>query len=160
TKSVVIEAEESIEAVALYVTASESFRDLQLPLFERKSDDGSSGELNLLLDRLGTRLGAGAGRRVRVADDRLPERGHQAVDLAEYASSGMHTSPFKPRLEAHDPISIGEKNNAPRPLRLFPQPVAAQIDWPRSFVCDGRRQAIRAVRGPERIESGWWRERD
>ncbi len=143
-KSLVIEAEESIEAVALHVTASEGVTDQQLPLFERARDDGSSGELNLLLDRLVTRLGAASVRRVGVADDHLPERCFNLRALAERAPA----------------IDNVEAVEAPRPIRLLPRPLPAQVVWPSSIACEGQRHAIQNVTGPERIESGWWRERD
>jgi len=168
TQSVVIEAQECIEAVALHVTASESVSDQQLPLFERAYDDGSSGELNLLLDRLVTRLGADAVRRVRAADEHLPERGfslHALADDRMCAKGGTpslpHYAPKHGRRTARGThTSAAEPLDAPRPICLFPQPIAAQVSWPSSIVYDKHQHAIRSVHGPERIESGWWREQD
>jgi len=168
TQSVVIEAQECIEAVALHVTTSESVSDQQLPLLERAYDDGSSGELNLLLDRLVTRLGADAVRRVRAADEHLPERGFSLHALADHrmcAKGGTqslpHYTPKHGRSTARGTHTIAaEPLDAPRPICLFPQPIAAQVSWPSSIVYDKHQHAIRSVHGPERIESGWWREQD
>ena len=145
TKGLSIEADEAIEAVALHVTASESAAEQQLPLFERARDEATSGELSLLLDRLVTRLGAPAVCRVHVEDDPLPERAFRLLTLEEHA-----------RAKAPGAKAI----EAPRPLRLLPQWLPAQVDWPRSMSCERKHHLIRSVIGPERIESGWWRGHD
>jgi protein ImuB len=147
-KGLAIEVDERIEAVALNVTASEPVADLQLPLFARNKDAAGSsaeagGELNLLLDRLVTRLGASAVCRVQLEDDRLPERSYRLLTLEQHA--GMKTEP-RPAREF-----------PPRPLRVLPQPISLWVDWPRAVAFDGAQHAIRNVSGPERIESGWWR---
>lgn len=144
-KGLSIEVDESVEAVALHVTASESLAEQQLPLFDRAKGDTASGELNLLLDRLVTRLGPSAVCRVQLEDNPLPERAFRLLTLDEHA-----------RTKAPDVNAL----EAPRPLRLLPQPVPAQTDWPRSVSCDGAQHTIRSYTGPERIESGWWREHD
>jgi len=139
-----IEVDERVEAVALHVTVSESVAEQQLPLFERASDDTAS-ELNLLLDRLVTRLGSSAVCRVQLEDDPLPERAFRLLALEELA-----------RAKA----SLAQAVQAPRPLRLLPHPLPVQMDWPQSVSCEGGPHTIRSVSGPERIESGWWREHD
>lgn len=141
---VLIEVDESIEAVAIHVTTSESLAEQQLPLFERAKDNDVGGELSLLLDRLVTRLGSATVCRVQLEDDRLPECAFRLLRLDE-----------KMR-----PAADVRKEESPRPLRLLPRPQSAQMDWPHAFSCEGRHHAIRRVTGAERIESGWWRERD
>jgi len=140
-KGLTLEVEESVEAVAIHVTASESLADQQLPLFERASAE-NSGELSLLLDRLVTRLGAAAVCRVQLEDELPPERGFRLVPLGERINRSPSSA-----------IPV-----APRPLGLLPQPIAIKMDWPRTFSWNEMPHAIHSVTGPERIESGWWRE--
>ena len=51
-----------------------------------------------------------------------------------------------------------------RPLLLLPEPAAIHVEWPDQcrqplwFDYDGERIAIRCGKGPERIETGWWKE--
>jgi len=144
-KGLSIEIDESIEAVALHVTASESLAEQQLPLFERAKDEAVSGELNLLLDRLVTRLGSAAICRVKLEDDPLPERAFRLIPLDE-------------RVRVQD--FAANAVQVTRPLRLLSQPLPAQIHFPTSASFDSQHYAIRSVTGPERIESGWWREHD
>jgi protein ImuB len=144
-KGLSIEVDESVEAVAIHVTASESVAEQQLPLFDRAKDDTASGELNLLLDRLVTRLGPLAVCRVQMEDDPLPERAFRLLTLEE------HSGTTAPEIKVVEAL---------RPVRLLPRPLPADMDWPRSLSFDGQQHAIRDISGPERIESGWWRERD
>ncbi len=139
-----IEVDESIEAVAIHVSASESLDPQQLPLFERARDNDVGGELCLLLDRLVTRLGPAAVCRVQLEDDPLPERAFRLITLDE---------------KTH-PNASAKTEDPPRPLRLLPQPEPIQVDWPHTIGCENEHHTIRRVTGHERIESGWWRERD
>lgn len=143
TKSLVIEAEECIEAVALHVTASEKSADRQLPLFDKAGSDAQSGDFHLLLDRLAARLGTDAVRRVHIEDEHLPERSFKLLALVERAQAA--------------PAAAAD---APRPLRLLPRPLPAEVEFPRTLTWEGQQHSIRNVAGPERIESGWWRECD
>ncbi len=140
---VLIEVDECIEAIAIHVTASESLTEQQLPLFECAKDNDSSGELGLLLDRLVTRLGPSVVSRVQIEDDPLPERAFRLITLDQKIL----------------PHTNAKKDEALRPLRLLPQPLPAQVDWPNSFSCEDGYHTINRVTGPERIESGWWRDR-
>lgn len=139
-----IEVDESIEAVAIHVSATESMDDQQLPLFERAKDNDVSSELSLLLDRLVTRLGPAAVCRAQLENDPLPERAFRLLRLDEKIN----------------PNACAKKQDTSRPLCLLLQPEPIQVDWPYTILCENKHHAISRVTGPERIESGWWRERD
>jgi protein ImuB len=139
-----IEAEEGVCAVALHVLASEPLGSGQLPLFDARAEAGfdASENLALLLDRLVSRLGAGAVLRVRAEEDALPERAYRTSTLEE------------PR----PPQAAAPADSAARPLRVLPQPIPVSVEFPSRLRWRNRTVALRAVTGPERIESGWWRD--
>jgi protein ImuB len=94
-----------------------------------------------LLDRLAARLGRSALRQLAVLPERWPEQGWQwrAAD-AESARDVV------------EPVPI----DAPRPLWLLPQP------RPLRTLADGGvaigSRPLQLLRGPERIDSPWWRQ--
>lgn len=106
------------------------------PLAARSNDlfgDSATERENatLLLDRLRARLGAGQVRQLSTFPDQRPEHAWRSMPFGEQSASPLlHVEP-----------SVG----APRPLWLLPQ--ARPLSHPASLCL---------VRGPERIEQGWW----
>jgi protein ImuB len=111
--------------------------------------DHTASELAALIERLGSRMGESAVLRPQLASDHQPEL---AVDW---------TSSLRPRLAATPQVCA----HATRPLCLLPatSSVAATSIIPDGppirFTWQGREHVIARCRGPERIETGWWRER-
>jgi protein ImuB len=114
----------------------------------------TSQAFNALVDRLSSRLEAGAVLRVEVVPDSQPEH---VVRLVPWANAGP--------LET-DRFTLPPEQSRGRPLRLLgsPQPI-----YVASIVPDGppyrmvwQRQDYLVVRswGPERIATGWWRAQD
>ncbi|CCN20491.1 conserved hypothetical protein [Bordetella bronchiseptica MO211] len=99
---------------------------------------GTPADHARLLDLLGARLGRERVRRARPAADHRPEQANRWQ-------------------AAHDPPPAGPAADQPerleRPFWLLSpaQPLSIQQHRP---TYNG--QALRLVRGPERIESGWW----
>jgi len=92
-------------------------------------------QLQQLLDRLRARLGENSVRALQLHADYRPERGWRFVAPDSSAQPGAPAQPDAARPEA------------PRPCWLLPEPL--RIDAPSGL-----------VRGPERIESGWWNQDD
>ena len=94
--------------------------------FDPKPADSAWPEL---LDRLRARLGDGALIRPGCCADHRPERAH------------AHDSPVAPKAPPN-----------PRPLWLLAEPEALAVHQGRPW----RHGPLRCLRGPERIEQGWW----
>lgn len=114
--------------------AVDLFGDLVGDLVGESAGKADAGAFADLCDRLRTRLGADAISGLALADSHIPEQAWQAV------ASGKP----RPVLPAAVP--------ATRPLWLFPAPApirvrGRQLHW---------RGALELLRGPERIDSGWW----
>jgi len=107
-------------------------------------------EFSQLVDRLIGRLGGAAVRRARAMDDYQPERAFR------YASA---EEPSEMRGASADAVVSGPA----RPVRLFSRPVPLRViarvpDGPPTWLaCRGREYVVVAARGPERLETGWWR---
>jgi protein ImuB len=110
-------------------------------------------DLELLVDRLSSRLGMEAVVRPKLHHDPQPERGYVYVPLAGVG----------PKSKVQGPKSKVQGPKFLRPLELFDPPVMLEV---LSIVPDGppicfrfRGQVYRVARqwGPERIETGWWR---
>ncbi len=144
------ERRHGVRAVSLRVMSSEPLDAEQLALFHQAVRTPES--LALTLDRLATKLGRDAVLRPRLVDDPQPEDAveWQTLDEAAAASEGGGQKAAS---------SVGT-----RPLRLLAQPAPIKVLWPRHslwplrFEWDGRPQIVRAAWGPERIETGWWKE--
>jgi protein ImuB len=114
--------------------------------------DHATSELTALLERLRHRLGDRAVLRPRLADDHQPEL---AVEWTTDLRSPTSQTPTAQASSAH----------ALRPLCLLPEPspVAATSVIPDGppirFTWEGQEYVVARCRGPERIETGWWRER-
>jgi protein ImuB len=123
----------------------------QVTLFDDESDRVSRS-LAGLLDRLRSRLG----------DRAVTCPGLVADPQPEYSRSFL--SPDA------SPLEVGRPCDAPdlperavsrcRPLRLFREPKLVQLLGDRRFVWNGRRVAVTQIDQPERIETGWQRDRE
>lgn len=121
---------EPIRSIALDVT------DIQALAFESRTlfsehQQSAVQVIEPLLERLNARLGSAAVHGLKTSADHRPEFANQ--NCAPAQTSDAHPSP-------------------PRPIWLLakPQPLTASNDQP---CLDG---ALQIMRGPERIESGWW----
>ena len=114
--------------------------------------DHTASELAALLERLSNRMGENAVLRPQLASDHQPEL---AVDWTSDLRLPTSSSPSARTNPAH----------TMRPLCLLPDPspVAATSIIPDGppirFTWEGREHVVARCRGPERIETGWWRER-
>lgn len=164
-----IESEISGVSVEVLVAAPLGIRPQ--PLFE--NDAGRlprRRELALLIDRLSSRLGAAAVLKPRLSPELLPE---WAV-LCEpwiFHSARRPAAPAFPQENAASPGS-GPAGQGPapcweaglfRPLCVMPRPVAVAAEQaapggpPARFEWGGKAYTLADCRGPERIETGWWR---
>jgi len=142
-----VDADDGVCAVALRVNSSEALETEQLALFHQALRAPAS--LALTLDRLSTRLGPQTVWRVELCDDAQPEHAYKLVEQADAAALAL----APPRIAA-----------PARPLCLLPQPQPLDVDWPdqsrqpRRIHWRGESLNVIAAWGPERIETGWWRQ--
>ena len=107
---------------------------------------GQLAELGELVDRLEARLGRGACWSLEVRDQHLPEDAWQRVTPIRVgtASTGSRT-PLPADVASADAVStIVSPGRSLRPVWLFVPPRRV------------RSEQLTLLRGPERIESGWW----
>ena len=129
-----------IDAIVLHATSVEPLVARQLLL-----DEGQQDNLDLLIDRLVARLGAGAVRCPVATEHRFPE---QAERLARPGEAPTFPSSYP--------------DVPPRPLRLFERPEPLQVialipdGPPRLFIWRRVRFHITRAAGPERIAPEWW----
>lgn len=132
--------------------------------FERHQEewfaDGQSRrprQLAGLVDRLASRLGRASVLRARLISDAQPERAYRYDSVLAVSPSGRSRRGRSGKPAAGD--------LPPRPLRLVgrPVPLTAVSHMPDGpplrFHFQGRRHRTAHARGPERIETGWWRGR-
>ena len=145
------------EVTRLEVIAEEVviLRPRQETLFE--SEEGSRGvrEVSRLVERLGSRLGQGAVLQPRANEELIPEHAGELLsadcELLRDWPSGRETTRWQP-------------GPAARPLRLVPDPVAVELvsvgreGPPVRFYWQDRLLHVVRHWGPERIETGWWRQ--
>jgi len=119
-------------------------------------------QLDVLLERLSSRLGADAVVKPELCADALPERAFHYVPLVQprvmVKRNKRRRKALTKSVGPSPPSAVSE-----RPLQLLPSPVQIQAV---SVVPDGppvafhwQKQRYRIARhwGPERIETGWWR---
>ncbi|MFM9961312.1 MAG: hypothetical protein ACKV2Q_08805 [Planctomycetaceae bacterium] len=160
---------EGISFVRLEATSIASLVTRQRDLFGIESDSDTHREVSTLLDRLSNRLGATAVVRAVLVPDAQPELSvrHEPCVLSDSPASGAASAP---RFSAAS-ATTGERTppRSPigwqaRPLRLFapPQRIEATAAGPEGapihFRWDRREYRVLRSWGPERIETGWWRE--
>ncbi len=137
---------DEVERVSLHAIQCVRLSARQRELFA-KQIPLDAFQLALLVNRLASRLSAERVVRPQLVASALPERAYRYAPAVE---GGLRTKPA--------PAPPG-----PRPLSLYPRPVALELvavtpDGPPRYVwLAGVRRRIVSWRGPERIESGWWR---
>jgi protein ImuB len=122
-------------------------------------------QLAALIDRLSSRLGRRAVLRTVLLAEAQPELAYRYEPLVEGEGS-RRVRRRTSRRGGMQELTLSQGHAAPaRPLRLFPRPVfLAAISVtpdgpPFHFRWRGREHRVAQSRGPERIETGWWRGR-
>jgi len=131
-------------------TSTAPLQSSQPVLFGEREQRDNNRELDVLLNRLSSRLGRSAVLRPKLRADHQPER---AADFQPVIGASTEES-----------REAAVSQQRCRPVRLLPQPVPVTVI---SVVPDGppirilqhnADQQIIYCEGPERIEIGWWRE--
>ncbi len=152
---------EGISFLRLEATSVGSLATRQRDLFGFETDADTHREVSSLLDRLSNRLGATAVVHAVLVPDAQPELTvkHEPCVLAERQGTRARGS----RLS--QPAVLDTQPSAQtRPLRLFapPQRIEATAAGPEGapmhFRWDRRDHRVIRSWGPERIETGWWRD--
>lgn len=142
-----------IEQVKLAFDRTVPCRAEQDALFEGAAGEGRDRDVEhhaaALRDRLAVRLG---GERVQTADLVADHRPERAFRLRRHGERCPPTN---------DAAFAARATPGPRPLELEASPRPLRVDadasgWPATLHEHGRVVALRVVRGPERIASGWW----
>lgn len=127
-----------VQALVLRAERFAPVRVRQFDLFDPRSAE--EDEWRAVLDRLRARLGVAAVQGLGLRADHRPEKAWVGVAGGE-DGNGVGGNGVRPRMGS-DPITAIAAAR-PRPLWLLPEPRALG-------------EAPRCVRGPERIEAGWW----
>lgn len=161
------ELPEGFSFVRLEATSVASLATRQRDLFGFETDTDTHREVSSLLDRLSNRLGATAVVQAVLVPEAQPELSvrHEPVvsriTPARSASEGFRNRESR----MADPSLALRASLGSRPLRLFtlPEPIettaAGPEGAPMHFRWDRRDHRVIKSWGPERIETGWWRER-
>jgi protein ImuB len=145
-------APREIVGAVVQVTATAPWQSQQRELFP---DPSRSGERYLapLIDRLAGRLGAKAIVGVQTVAEAQPEQAFRDRSLVgEKSRRKSRARPLR-----HGPLQ--------RPLHLIHPPVRLEVmaiapdGPPLAFAYQGTRHHVARHWGPERVESGWWRQR-
>lgn len=139
-------ADFGFETFVLSVPDVEALHPVQLSLspLEATSDEES---FDLLVDRLGMKLGFAAVNRIRIRESYLPEH---AVELRPAAASTLGSAEW-PAYRV-------------RPIRLIDPPMPIQVSIlipggsPVQFFIAQKQHRIVRSEGPERLTTEWWRE--
>jgi len=152
-----VQVPEPVRELLLYVSRSEALSARQPELMETDSPYDPE-ELCVLIDRLGSRLGPEAVTRAALVPDAQPEYACRFEPLAQ--TDGERAGGKKAKRPEDLPRLVQ------RPLRLLPSPALLQVvsvvpdGPPVQFQWAGVSYRVSAAWGPERIETGWWRDRD
>jgi protein ImuB len=155
------------------VTAHDSFQRRQQALFADVPPRRHPRHLAALVDRLANRLGSAAVGRPRLLADAQPELAYRYAPLVSKKGvrnrfSGGRTQETVPGTffdEAQARKTVPGTFLAMRPLRLLRRPLAVEV---MAVLPDGPPVTLRLhehldqivdCKGPERIETGWWRHR-
>ncbi len=162
-----------VSAVRVEVLAAGRLEFRQTLLFEETDQEGPR-RLAMLVDCLSARLGEQRVSRVRLQADAQPEYGWRYEPLVSRALPGAQRPAAKRRKSrraaAPAPAVGVSAALCRRPLWLYSPPLRLDVTSlaphgpPARFLwrrADGRADErwVRAVWGPERIETGWWRGR-
>jgi protein ImuB len=135
------------DRITLFLPRTEALEAVQPSL---DGSEQADAVLSALIDRLATRLGAGAIRRLVPQDSHIPEQAQLALPAIQLRAPVRWSAP--PQGEV--PL---------RPLFLFdpPQPVEVIAEVPdgppHRFRWRRNLHEVRLYEGPERIASEWWR---
>jgi len=139
-------ADFGFETFVLSVPDVEALHPAQLSLSPLDATDDEES-FDLLVDRLGMRLGFAAVNRIRVRESYLPEH---AVELRPAAASTLASAEW-PAYRVH-------------PIRLIDPPMPIQVSIlipggsPVQFFIEQKQHRIVRSEGPERLTTEWWHE--
>ncbi|MBM3970901.1 MAG: DNA polymerase Y family protein [Planctomycetes bacterium] len=161
---------EGISFVRLEATSIASLATRQRDLFGFETNTDTHREVSSLLDRLSNRLGASAVVRAMPLPDPQPELSvtHDSVARECRVSAPISIAsvqiPRRPTIQSGADTPHSKELRPIRPLRLFAPPQrieatdAGPEGAPMNFRWDHREHRVIRSWGPERIETGWWRE--
>jgi protein ImuB len=158
--------------MSMRVIAAEPIPDLQSEFFETDRPHVSQ-DLSVLIDRLSSRLGPEAVTRAVLIPDPQPEFACR-FDSIQHSDEWRVKSGERKRPARHSQLSILHSSLVThhsslairRPVRLWPTPVRIEVvstvpeGPPIRFWWKGVEYRVTCSRGPERIETGWWRGQD
>jgi protein ImuB len=119
----------------------------QAQLFESDDDFRSQRELSRLIDRLRGRLGEGQVVHPRLHADAQPEL------ALRWEPVGNKTSTPERAVVRHRPLRLYQEPCPIEVMSVVPEGPPIRFFWDRQF------HVVARYWGPERIETGWWRER-
>ena len=127
----------------------------QKSLFSLDEEADESIEFSLLINRLSNRLGTDKVLRAELVADIQPEKAANFVPLIQRDGT------FTQTVVAKDHSEVVPASH--RPTRLLPKPVQlnttdAISEVPESVQWKGQQLNLASHEGPERIDTGWWRE--
>lgn len=140
-------------ALAVAVREVVEWRPGQGDLFEPRAA-GDEEDFITLLDRLANRLGHAAIVRPQLVDDYQPEFSYRYQVTADVGIDNPIPSRLPPPAIAPSEL---------RPMRLFPKPTLIRVialapDGPPTWFASATREyRLLRARGPERLETAWWR---
>jgi protein ImuB len=138
-----------ISLVRLEAVATDALHVTQRDLFGHELDTDVQREVATLLDRLSNRLGSRAVVRARLLPEAQPEL---AVAHDPWTENGRSCSPFN---QIDSPRRPTHLLSSPEPIEVS---IAGPEGAPLSFWWNRREHRVIRSWGPERIETGWWRE--
>lgn len=142
-----LRADFGFETFVLSVSDTEALHAKQLSL-SQSDKAGDEESFDLLVDRLGMKLGFSEVNRIRVRESYLPEH---ALEFHP-ATASMLTSAEWPAYRV-------------RPIRLINPPMPIQVSIlipggsPVQFFIGQQKHRVIRLEGPERLATEWWRER-
>lgn len=129
--------------------------------------------IEALMERLSSRLGENSVMHPFRVPDPLPEAAYRLVSWFDKERLGRQTKSTTPRRQRENSASASPEKRPPlsfesrqRPWRLLPTPQRLEVvalfpeGPPQRIEWNGQWQQVSRSWGPERIETGWWRERD
>jgi protein ImuB len=159
-----------VSAVCLTVPVAERIAEVQRALFfERGAEDEG---LAALIDRLSNLLGRQAVARPACVADAQPEYAFRFEPVLRRPLFSGGSQNRRPRRAALRAAAKRKQEIAPpppllpRPLTVWPAPAPVEVlalfpdGPPARFTWQGTEWRVVACAGPERIETGWWRDAD
>jgi protein ImuB len=139
-----------VDRIRLWADQTIPLRPRQEKLF---ADGSAAADVYVaqLIERLSSRLGPAAVLRSVRRPDPLPERAVHYIPFLRRTQSRAQRAENRGQFRRFCPLV------SDRPLRLFAPPIPVDADG-NSFRHHRRRHTIVRRWGPERIETGWWRD--